>query len=365
MNSWVALAAGRGPRIFSYYSRTSKWPGFGKDPEWLGCDLSQTSTFFCRQIHYCTLFQLIPKTTLWDRWTLELSLHFTDESQGRYLTCLDHISKWRARLNSRLQGQSPRLYPRACAPSPEQCSSDCGTHGSADSLVSPKGDALYLSNTHPIPFSASLASLAWFPHKHSKVYWYTGRCSRTGDQWLVKQDHSFIHQGSRTLQRGVAITKVLGIPVAESRPCNRWGVDPASCWISSFRQLRWDGCDISSVTGCKTLQLLVCRLAPPHNVRPHSCSSSTARTVLPVFHCKEKHAGAGLQAWFSSTCEEVFWQLLGQKPDFSRQHCAVSHGGPVCMTWAQKPDRLGWNPACLPLCASFSLLHNGVITVLS
>lgn len=147
----VALAAGRGPRIFSYYSRTSKWPGFGKDPEWLGCDLSQTSTFFCRQIHYCTLFQLIPKTTLWDRWALELSLHFTDESQGRYLTCLDHISKWRARLNLGLRSK-PQALSKSLCPSSEQCSSDCGTHGSADSLVSPKGDALYLSNTHPIPF---------------------------------------------------------------------------------------------------------------------------------------------------------------------------------------------------------------------
>ena len=28
-------------------------------------------------------------------------------------------------------------------------------------------------------------------------------------------------------------------------------------------------------------------------------------------------------------------------------------------------DGLGWNPACLPVCASFSLPHNGVITVLS
>ena len=37
-----------------------------------------------------------------------------------------------------------------------------------------------------------------------------------------------------TLQRGVAVTKVLGIPVAESRPCSGWGVDTASRWISSL-----------------------------------------------------------------------------------------------------------------------------------
>ena len=118
---------------------------------------------------------------------------------------------------------------------------------------------------------------------------------------------------------------------------------------------------------CKTLQLLVCGPAPSHNVMPHSCSGSIMGTLLPVFHCREKEWGAGTRAWFSSTCEEVFWWPPGQKPDFSRQHCAaVSHGEPTCMTWAQKPDCLGWNPAllltylCLLTCP-----HNGQVSVLS
>lgn len=199
------LAAGRGPRIFSYYSRTSKWPWFGKDSKWLGSDLSQTSIFLCRQIH--SLLYIISTdfmTTLWDRWALEFSLHFTDESQSRYPTCLDHIIKQRARLNSGLQGHSPRLYPSACAPSPEWCSLDCGTHGSAGSLINPKGDALYLSNTHTIPFSAFLASLAWFPYKHSKACWYTGRCSRTGGYDMSNGTILLSIRVVGTLQRGVA-----------------------------------------------------------------------------------------------------------------------------------------------------------------
>lgn len=84
-------------------------------------------------------------------------LHFTDEegeSQRRYMTCLEHISKLRAGLNSGLQGHSPRLdrepmLDRTYAPSPQCCSSDCGTQGAQGVLAIPKGMHCILATHTP------------------------------------------------------------------------------------------------------------------------------------------------------------------------------------------------------------------------
>lgn len=136
-------------------------------------------------------------------------------------------------MNSRLQGHSPGLYPRACAPSPERCSSDCGPHGSAVWSIPKEMHCILATHT---PYFSQLPWPVWhgFLTNTAKHIDTLGDALGLGANDMSNRTILLSIRVVGTLQRGVAVTKVLGIPVAESRPCSGWGVDIASCWISSL-----------------------------------------------------------------------------------------------------------------------------------